>query len=292
LRAARQMLCRTADNGRCARPAPRGESPVRKMICAVLTAAALGTAGCGSAATAAHTTAPAPSAGALHLAAPAAMANPPAGWRSRPPRRVTPGAERHDPLAAICPLVSGPLQAGPVRSAVKNAVFTEYRITRPLRHRYRIDHLIPRELDGSNAISNLWPQLARGFHAKNRAESALHAHVCGGQLTLVRAQRLIRKNWVLAYRRYAALRPKPRKPAVTPTPSAPPSSAAPPTAAPPPPPPSAPPSPACQPLSSSGNCYEPGEFCSDADHGLSGVAGNGEAITCEDNDGWRWEPTG
>jgi hypothetical protein len=24
---------------------------------------------------------------------------------------------------------------------------------------------------------------------------------------------------------------------------------------------------------------------------MTGVAGDGETITCEDNDGWRWEPT-
>jgi hypothetical protein len=46
----------------------------------------------------------------------------------------------------------------------------------------------------------------------------------------------------------------------------------------------------CSPLSNEGTCYEPGEYCRDADHGISGVAGDGEAITCEDNDGWRWEP--
>jgi Bacterial Ig-like domain (group 3) len=60
------------------------------------------------------------------------------------------------------------------------------------------------------------------------------------------------------------------------------------TVASPPPPP--PPPAACHPRSSSGNCYEPGEFCSDADHGLTGVAGDGETIICEDNNGWRWEP--
>jgi hypothetical protein len=59
------------------------------------------------------------------------------------------------------------------------------------------------------------------------------------------------------------------------------------TVASPPPPP-----PACYPLDSEGNCYEPGEYCPDADHGLSGIAGDGEAIVCEDNDGWRWEPVG
>jgi cardiolipin synthase len=46
----------------------------------------------------------------------------------------------------------------------------------------------------------------------------------------------------------------------------------------------------CYPTTSSGNCYEPGEFCSNSDHGISGVAGDGEAIICENKNGWRWEP--
>lgn len=46
----------------------------------------------------------------------------------------------------------------------------------------------------------------------------------------------------------------------------------------------------CHPLTNAGNCYEPGEFCRKADHGASGVAGDGKTITCEYNDGWRWEP--
>jgi hypothetical protein len=46
----------------------------------------------------------------------------------------------------------------------------------------------------------------------------------------------------------------------------------------------------CYPLSNEGTCYEPGEYCRNADHGVSGMAGDGEAITCEYNDGWRWEP--
>ena len=61
----------------------------------------------------------------------------------------------------------------------------------------------------------------------------------------------------------------------------------PPTAAPPPPPP---PKAGCYPLSDENTCYEPGEYCRDSDHGKSGVAGDGKAIICEDNDGWRWEP--
>lgn len=47
----------------------------------------------------------------------------------------------------------------------------------------------------------------------------------------------------------------------------------------------------CHPISDEGTCYEPGEYCRDDDHGMTGLAGDGETITCEDNDGWRWEPT-
>jgi hypothetical protein len=56
------------------------------------------------------------------------------------------------------------------------------------------------------------------------------------------------------------------------------------------PPPASPTPAGCYPLSDEGTCYEPGEYCRDDDQGMSGVAGDGEAITCEDNDGWRWEP--
>jgi hypothetical protein len=56
------------------------------------------------------------------------------------------------------------------------------------------------------------------------------------------------------------------------------------------PPPPAPAPQACYPLSNEGTCYEPGEYCRDSDHGQTGIAGDGEKIICEDNDGWRWEP--
>jgi hypothetical protein len=49
--------------------------------------------------------------------------------------------------------------------------------------------------------------------------------------------------------------------------------------------------PSCHPLTNGGNCYKPGEYCRNSDHGVSGVAGDGEAISCENNDGWRWEPS-
>ena len=45
----------------------------------------------------------------------------------------------------------------------------------------------------------------------------------------------------------------------------------------------------CYPRTNGGNCYEPGEYCRTSDHGTSGIDGNGDAIKCEDNNGWRWE---
>jgi hypothetical protein len=90
----------------------------------------------------------------------------------------------------------------------------------------------------------------------------------------------------------ASFRPKAAPVAVVKAPAPP----QPPQPAPPPPPSPAPPPPpptkaSCHPLSNEGTCYEPGEFCRDSDHGVTGVAGDGETITCADNDGWRWEPS-
>ena len=48
---------------------------------------------------------------------------------------------------------------------------------------------------------------------------------------------------------------------------------------------------ACYPLSNEGGCYEPGEYCRDDDHGMTGRAGNGSTITCEDDNGWFWKAT-
>jgi hypothetical protein len=86
----------------------------------------------------------------------------------------------------------------------------------------------------------------------------------------------------------------PREPATTATTGVPLSPA--PTTAPPasttttvsPPPPTTAMPASCTLLSDSGTCYDSGEYCRDSE---TGRAGDGESITCEDNDGWRWEPS-
>jgi len=65
------------------------------------------------------------------------------------------------------------------------------------------DHLVPLELGGTNAVSNLWPEPnstgARGFNnPKDLVENALNAAVCSHQVTLVAAQAAIATNWVTA----------------------------------------------------------------------------------------------
>jgi hypothetical protein len=46
----------------------------------------------------------------------------------------------------------------------------------------------------------------------------------------------------------------------------------------------------CYPLSSSGNCYQAGQFCSASDSGKSGIAGNGQKIACKPSGNrYRWE---
>lgn len=82
---------------------------------------------------------------------------------------------------------------------------------------------------------------------------------------------------------------KTHRPAPAPRP-APTSSSAPVSSSTPAPPAPTQAAPSCYPLTNGGNCYRPGEYCRNSDHGMHGVAGDGEAIVCEDNDGWRWDP--
>jgi len=48
----------------------------------------------------------------------------------------------------------------------------------------------------------------------------------------------------------------------------------------------------CYPLTRAGACYQPGAFCPPADHGVTGVAGDGATVTCLDvSPGWLWDPS-
>lgn len=61
-----------------------------------------------------------------------------------------------------------------------------------------LDHLVPLELGGSNAITNLWPEVGPVPNAKDKVENDLRADVCAGELTLAQAQLAIAADWETA----------------------------------------------------------------------------------------------
>ena len=153
-------------------------------------------------------------------------------------------------------------------------------------HTAEYDHLISLELGGDpNDAANLWvepndnPNATSTANSKDVLENRLHELLCSGQIPLAAAQDAIATNWVTTSQRYGGPFSVPTTvPVAPPPPSVP-------TTTPPSPAPAA-----CHPLTNGGRCYEAGEDCRNSDHGVSGVAGDGESITCEDRNGWRWEP--
>jgi hypothetical protein len=162
--------------------------------------------------------------------------------------------------------------------------------------KYEEDHLISLEIGGSpTAPTNLWPE-AHFIHwssfLKDKVENKLHAMICSGQISLAAAQREIASNWEAAYISFYG------------TPSFGPAASPMSTGV---------PSPldsgtsgqlgttgnstasqsGCSPVTSSGNCYRAGEYCSAAEHGTTGIAGDSAHIACVlAGSRWRWEAAG
>jgi hypothetical protein len=90
-----------------------------------------------------------------------------------------------------------------VTHATKRYIFMSYGIPDQDDALYEIDHLVPLELGGSNAPSNLWPQPIVSTYTgdeKDRLENNVHAMVARGTITPVQAINLWAYNWVDAYR--------------------------------------------------------------------------------------------
>ena len=71
---------------------------------------------------------------------------------------------------------------------------------------YKIDHLIPLALVGTNKITNLWP-LARNAepwnaYVKDVFERKLHTMICTGGLSLSEVRAALAKDWTAAYWRW------------------------------------------------------------------------------------------
>ena len=95
-----------------------------------------------------------------------------------------------------------------VPESLKTKVFREYGLDpTTIDHRdYEIDHLVSLELDGTNDITNLWPESYTteplNAHRKDVLENALKRLVCSNKLALADAQKAISTNWVAAYNTY------------------------------------------------------------------------------------------
>ena len=123
----------------------------------------------------------------------------------RPMYSITPGVL--DPSATVNKICK-PHYTETVRHVTmktKKEVFKIYGIDQ-YSDSFEVDHLIPLELGGSNDIKNLWPEsyttTPYNAHDKDVLENKLHKMVCDGEITLIKAQAEIAKDWVRAHQDY------------------------------------------------------------------------------------------
>ena len=95
---------------------------------------------------------------------------------------------------------------GPISQQRAEQVLLAYRLLNTDPGAYKIDHLIPLALGGSNNITNLWP-LARNAepwnaYVKDVFERKLHTMICTGGLSLQEVQAALAKDWIAAYWRW------------------------------------------------------------------------------------------
>jgi hypothetical protein len=100
-------------------------------------------------------------------------------------------------LATIIPFCSSGYAAGQrhVPPQVKTAIYARDGIPDSQRTQYVIDHRLPLELGGTNAISNLFAQPKAEANRKDREERALHQAVCAGTMTISAAQVQMLRDW-------------------------------------------------------------------------------------------------
>lgn len=90
-----------------------------------------------------------------------------------------------------------------VTEAMERKVFKRYRIPWSRRAEFKIDHLIPVELDGADTIDNLWPQSRRvkpyGAERKEFLTQHLLAQIAAGKMSIAQAQEEISEDWISCF---------------------------------------------------------------------------------------------
>ena len=115
-----------------------------------------------------------------------------------PDRRLTPGDVAIRDVAQVC----RPYSASSHRDVslyLKHVINERYGISRDKSRQYIVDHLIPLNLGGSNAPTNLWPQDGEQARRKDVVELELHEAVCSHLMPLDVAQARIATDWTTAF---------------------------------------------------------------------------------------------
>ena len=90
-----------------------------------------------------------------------------------------------------------------VTLAMEKKVFARYRLPWTRRSEFRIDHLVPLELGGADAVDNLWPHSIRakpyGPDRKKLLAQFFLEKIAQRQMTLEQAQEEIRRDWIDAF---------------------------------------------------------------------------------------------
>lgn len=90
-----------------------------------------------------------------------------------------------------------------VTEEMERKVFSRYHIPWRRRLEFKVDHLIPLELGGADAVENLWPQGLQtkpyGVERKELLTRCLLARIAEGKMTLAQAQAEISEDWISCF---------------------------------------------------------------------------------------------
>jgi hypothetical protein len=96
-----------------------------------------------------------------------------------------------------------------VTEEMERKVFSRYQIPWRRRLEFKVDHLIPLELGGADAVENLWPQslYVRPYNAmrKELLTECLLARIAAGKMTLAKAQEEISEDWISCFVEYLGM---------------------------------------------------------------------------------------
>jgi hypothetical protein len=99
-----------------------------------------------------------------------------------PNSRCTPGQSVGESVQTIC-AHNYSEGARRVSQSLKDRIYAAYGLMRQPRGTYQIDHLVPISVGGANTPSNLWPEPAPSYHAKDALEHGAWRVLCKSSLS-------------------------------------------------------------------------------------------------------------